>query len=244
MTTPVKLPTKYVAGYIRVSSSRQVAEGDSLEAQQAAIARMVDQRGTMEEWRDYELKYYVDAGRSGKDQNRPQLQKLRRDIEAGKVAVVVVYKLDRITRSLLDFAELWALFKRYGVELVSIRDQFETSGAMGRAMLHIVMVFAQLERELTGERTLSTMLHRASEGLWNFRAPPGYKIGENRKLVIDPEFAPVIKEHFFDAVERLGRSAQSPVTFGNWESWSPSARHGAVGYTGAGLLRSARFKTC
>lgn len=193
-----------VAGYIRVSSARQANEGDSLPAQRAAIHREAERRQQNERWDRYEIEFYEDAGRSGKNQNRPELQRLRDDIEAGRVDEVIAYKLDRITRSISDFADLWDFFSRHDVNLFCIRDNFDTDAAMGRAMLHIVMVFAQLERELTGERTRATMLHRAEQGMWNHRPPYGYRIGEDGKLTIDLEFAQVIQKHFFDAAESLG----------------------------------------
>ena len=100
----------------------------------------------------YELKggnckEYKDKGYSGKNTERPQFQQLMRDIESGLVRKVVVYKLDRISRSILDFANMMELFQQYNVEFVSSTEKFDTSTPMGRAMLNICIVFAQLERE-------------------------------------------------------------------------------------------------
>ena len=100
----------------------------------------------------YELKggnckEYKDKGYSGKNTERPQFQQLMQDIESGLVRKVVVYKLDRISRSILDFANMMELFQRYNVEFVSSTEKFDTSTPMGRAMLNICIVFAQLERE-------------------------------------------------------------------------------------------------
>jgi site-specific DNA recombinase len=150
--------------------------------------------------------YYVEAGKSAKNQNRPKLQELKRDIQAGKIKQVIVWKLDRITRSLLDFAELWALFRKHGVEISSVNEDFDTAGSMGRAMLHIIMVFAQLERELISERTTFVMKDRIERGLSNGGIRWGYQHdkAQNGKLVPDPYWAPIIREHFFDAFERLG----------------------------------------
>lgn len=100
----------------------------------------------------YELKggnckEYKDKGYSGKNTERPQFQQLMRDIESGLVRKVVVYKLDRISRSILDFAKMMDFFQEYEVEFVSSTEKFDTSTPMGRAMLNICIVFAQLERE-------------------------------------------------------------------------------------------------
>ena len=88
-----------IAGYVRVSSQRQATEGDSLTAQQHEIEQEVEFRQRRENWQIGSLEFYVDAGKSAKDQNRPQLQRLKRDIAANKVDIVICFKLDRITRS-------------------------------------------------------------------------------------------------------------------------------------------------
>ena len=105
----------------------------------------------------YELKggnckEYTDEGYSGKNTDRPKFQELVRDIKRGLIAKVVVYKLDRISRSILDFANMMELFQQYNVEFVSSTEKFDTSTPMGRAMLNICIVFAQLERETIQKR--------------------------------------------------------------------------------------------
>ena len=191
-----------VAGYVRVSTQRQNVEGDSLEAQKNAIKRNLDyQFGST-----CEVVFYVEGGKSAKNQNRPELQKLRAYIANGEVNTVICTKLDRITRSILDFAELWEFFNEHEVEFISINERVESSTAMGRAMLAIIMVFAQLEREVTGERTKATMMDRASRGLSNGGCKYGYVSDPNErgKLIPDPEWAEIMKVNFFDALERLG----------------------------------------
>ena len=94
-----------------------------------------------------EAKEYKDKGYSGKNIERPDFQRLLKDIRAGLIRRVIVYKLDRISRSIVDFAKLMELFKQYNVEFVSCTEKFDTSTPMGRAMLNICIVFAQLERE-------------------------------------------------------------------------------------------------
>ena len=112
----------------------------------------------------YELKggnckEYTDKGYSGKNTDRPKFQELVRDIKRGLIAKVVVYKLDRISRSILDFANMMELFQQYNVEFVSSTEKFDTSTPMGRAMLNICIVFAQLERETIQKRVACLHLH-------------------------------------------------------------------------------------
>lgn len=195
-----------IAAYVRVSTQRQATEGDSLEAQQNAINRYLELHFG-QEGIEY-VRLYVEAGKSAKNQKRPQLQKLRADIVKGEIDTVVCFKLDRITRSILDFADLWSFFDMHGVEFISLQERVDSSTAMGKAMLFIIMVFAQLEREMTGERTLATMQDRITRGLWNggyvYRYVPDPD--GSGKLVPDLEWATIIKEKFFDALERLGSS--------------------------------------
>ena len=101
-----------IAAYIRVSSQRQATEGDSLEAQRNEINKYIDHRKTLRGWLVESVEYYVDAGRSAKDQNRPELQRLKRDIADKQIDMVICFKLDRITRSLLDFVDLWRWNRR------------------------------------------------------------------------------------------------------------------------------------
>lgn len=195
-----------VAAYIRVSTQRQKTEGDSLDAQKSEITRYLKGREQTKGWQIETIRYYTEAGRSAKDQNRPQLQKLRAEIAKGEIDTVVCYKLDRITRSILDFADLWEFFAQHGVEFVSLNEDVDSTTSMGKALLMIIMVFAQLEREVTGERTLATMQDRISRGLWNGGYIYGYVPDPNGsgKLVPNPEWALIIKEKFFEALERLG----------------------------------------
>lgn len=195
-----------LAAYLRVSSQRQATEGDSLEAQQHEIIKYIDFKKSQQGWEVESLEFYVDAGRSAKDQNRPQLQRLKRDTAAGQIDLVICFKLDRITRSLLDFVELWTLFNEHRVRVVSLREDFDTTSVMGEAMLKLIMVFAELERKLTAERTIAIMRDRVERKLWNGGHVYGYLSdpAEKGKLVLDPEWAPIIKTHFFEAFLTLG----------------------------------------
>nr|WP_269190105.1 recombinase family protein [Intestinimonas massiliensis (ex Afouda et al. 2020)] len=126
-----------------------------------------------------EVKIYRDKGYSGKNTNRPAFQQLMEDVEAGLIQKIVVYRLDRFSRSISDFGRLWEILKAHNVEFVSINETFDTSTPMGRAMLNIIMVFAQLERETTAERVRDNYYQRAKLGSWpGGPAPYGFSIGK------------------------------------------------------------------
>lgn len=125
-----------------------------------------------------EVQVYTDKGYSGKNTNRPDFQRLMADVEKGAIQKIVVYRLDRFSRSLADFSRLWETLQRHGVEFVSINEKFDTSTPMGRAMLNIIMVFAQLERETTAERVRDNYYQRAKLGSWpGGPAPYGFDLG-------------------------------------------------------------------
>jgi DNA invertase Pin-like site-specific DNA recombinase len=155
--------------------------------------------------RSESLEFYVDAGKSAKDQNRPQLQRLKQDIAAGKIDLVICFKLDRITRSLKDFVDLWALFAEHEVNVISLREKLDTSMPTGEAMVQLIMVFAQLERKMTAERTFSIMRDRADRGLWNGGHVLGYwsRPDDPGKLEIDGEGAAIVRR-IVDLFEELG----------------------------------------
>ncbi len=115
---------------------------------------------------DKDAKIYCDRGYSAKSIKRPALSKLITDIEAGEIDKLYIYRLDRLSRSLLNFSQLWSLMERNGVNLESITENFDTSTPMGRAMLNIVMTFAQLERETTAERVRDNYYYRFGNGSW------------------------------------------------------------------------------
>ncbi len=115
---------------------------------------------------------YIDRGFSGKDTNRPNLTELMNDIRRGKIHRVIVYKLDRISRSILDFSSMMVVFEQYGVEFVSSTERFDTSSPMGRAMLNICIVFAQLERETIQKRVADAYFARSRRGFYMGGAVP------------------------------------------------------------------------
>jgi DNA invertase Pin-like site-specific DNA recombinase len=133
--------------------------------------------------------------------DRPALKRLMADIEAGKIDVVVIYKIDRLTRSLADFSKMVEVFERYGVSFVSVTQQFNTTTSMGRLMLNILLSFAQFEREVTGERIRDKIAASKRKGMWMGGVPPlGYDV-ENRRLVPNEKEAKLIRNIFQRFVE-------------------------------------------
>ena len=125
-----------------------------------------------------DVKVYEDKGYSGKNTNRPAFRRMMEDVEKGLIRKIVVYRLDRFSRSIADFGRLWETLKKHSVEFVSINETFDTSTPMGRAMLNIIMVFAQLERETTAERVRDNYYQRVKLGAWpGGPAPFGFSIG-------------------------------------------------------------------
>ncbi len=148
---------------------------------------------------------YDDPAFSGGNMERPALKRLMADIEAGKIDIVVVYKIDRLTRSLADFSRMVDVFERHGVSFVSVTQQFNTTTSMGRLMLNILLSFAQFEREVTGERIRDKIAASKRKGMWMGGIPPlGYDV-ENRRLVINEKEAKTIR-HIFKRFTELGSS--------------------------------------
>lgn len=184
---------------------------------------------------EYELKgesykAYKDKGYSGKNTDRPAFKELMRDIENGLISKVVVYKLDRISRSIMDFANMMSVFQKYNVEFVSSTEKFDTSTPMGRAMLNICIVFAQLERETIQQRVRDAYHSRSLKGFhMGSRTSYGYKLepttidGVATKMMVeDPETAERVKlmyEMYTDPQTTLGdivkHFADSGLDFGN-----------------------------
>lgn len=158
-----------VAIYVRVSTLHQI-DRDSLPMQkQDLLAYAKIMLGTDD------CVIFEDAGYSGKNTDRPKFQEMMSQIRAGRFTHLLVWKIDRISRNLLDFATMYNELKDLGVVFVSKNEQFDTSTAMGEAMLKIILVFAELERNMTSERVTATMISRANNGLWNGgRVPFGY----------------------------------------------------------------------
>lgn len=164
-----KLDHQKAAIYIRVSTHWQI-DKDSLPLQRSDLANYVQYALDIH---DYEI--FEDAGYSGKNTDRPAFQQMLSRLRTGEFSHLVVWKIDRISRNLLDFASLYAELKKLGITFVSKNEQFDTSNAMGEAMLKIILVFAELERNMTSERVTAVMLSRAAGGQWNGgKIPFGY----------------------------------------------------------------------
>lgn len=140
--------------------------------------------------------HYDDGGFSDGNMNRPSLQRLLKDVEAGKVNMIVVYKIDRLTRSLTDFAKMVDIFDKYHCSFVSVTQNFNTADSMGRLTLNMLLSFAQFEREISGERIRDKVAASKKKGIWMGGCVPyGYE-PIKRKLVIKPDEAKVIKFMF------------------------------------------------
>ncbi|MGH7889501.1 MAG: recombinase family protein [Thermodesulfobacteriota bacterium] len=182
---------KNCAVYTRVSTSMQAEkEYNSCEAQRDKILSYIKSQEKMVFYKEYS-----DPAFTGANIERPALKELLRDIANKKVDIVLAYKIDRLTRSSKDFYSLIDFFEKYGVSFISISECFDTLSASGRLLRNIMLTFAQFERELTGERTRDKMIQRAEKGLWNGKAPFGYKLIE-KKLIIDKKDGSAVKEMF------------------------------------------------
>ena len=140
--------------------------------------------------------HYDDGGFTGGNMDRPALRRLIADIEAGKVDCVVVYKMDRLSRSLLDFSRMMEVFDRQNASFVSVTQQFNTTHSMGRLTLNILLSFAQFEREIIGERTRDKIAAARRKGKWSGGVPIlGYDV-QGSKLVINEEEASQVRAIF------------------------------------------------
>ena len=190
MTKPVVRKLR-CAVYTRKSSEEGLEqEFNSLHAQRESCQAYVASQKA-EGWVAIDDRY-DDGGFSGGNLERPALKRLLADIEEGQVDIVVVYKIDRLSRSLMDFAKLVDVFDRKGVTFVSVTQSFNTTTSMGRLTLNVLLSFAQFEREVIGERIRDKFAASRKKGMWmGGFVPLGYRV-ENRKLVIHkPEAANV-----------------------------------------------------
>lgn len=178
--------------YTRVSTDQGLdQEFNSLDAQREASEAYVKSQAH-EGWTCLK-EQYDDGGFSGGSMERPALQKLLEDVRQRKLDVIVVYKVDRLTRSLADFAKLVELFDAHEVSFVSVTQSFNTTSSMGRLTLNVLLSFAQFEREVTGERIRDKIAASKKKGLWMGGViPHGYRV-EDRKLVVEPSEAADIR---------------------------------------------------
>jgi site-specific DNA recombinase len=187
--------------YTRKSSEEGLEqEFNSLHAQREACEAFIKSQ-RHEGWSSLP-QAYDDGGRSGGNMERPALQQLLGDIREGKVDVVVVYKIDRLTRSLADFAKIVEIFDARGVSFVSVTQQFNTTTSMGRLTLNVLLSFAQFEREVTGERIRDKIAASKKKGMWMGGVPPLGYAAKDRKLVVIAADLPPLRR------ARLGAVAQ------------------------------------
>tara|TARA_R110002073_G_scaffold139076_1_gene288950 strand:+ start:3481 stop:5190 length:1710 start_codon:yes stop_codon:yes gene_type:complete len=191
-----------IAAYLRVSTSKQTEEGESLAAQKAQINQFIRSGGFDVE----SIDYFVDEGRSGKDQNRPELQRLRERVASGFVDLVLCKHLDRLSRSVHDGNDLIDFFTSHGISFMTLDGNGNHQSMDREIMTNMHLSFAQHERRMIQTRTKTAMDHIASEGCWPGKAPFGYVKASDgsRKLTIDSESSEIVKRHFFDAYEDLG----------------------------------------
>ncbi len=196
--------------YTRVSTDEQASkEFNSLAAQRdAAEAFIASQRA--EGWL-LVPDHYDDAGISGATLERPALQRLLRDIEAGRIDIVICYKIDRLSRSLMDFSRLIEVFDANNVTFVSVTQSFSTTTSMGRLTLNILLSFAQFEREVIGERVRDKIAASRARGIWmGGPVPLGYRV-ESRKLLIDEPNAATVRRVFEGFVETRSATRLIPI---------------------------------
>lgn len=190
-----------VAIYIRVSTLDQAREGYSLKMQEQTLREWCKEKGYI----IYDL--YADRGISGKDFNhRPDMLRLMRDAKDGCFNSVVFWALSRFTRSVQDLYNTLDKFQKWGVSMVSYTEAFDTSTPMGRAMIGIVGVFAQLEREITSERVAAAMQMRAAQGKRTCSEILGYDKKGKDSFSVNPQEAEYVKFCFEKYLERKNLS--------------------------------------
>lgn len=209
-TPALPLTTTAVRSRCAVYTRKSTEEGlerefNSLDAQrEAGEAYIASQRA--EGWM-LVPDHYDDGGISGATLERPALQRLLRDIEAGRIDVVVVYKIDRLSRSLMHFTKLVEIFDAHGVTFVSVTQSFSTTSSMGRLTLNILLSFAQFEREVIGERVRDKIAASKARGMWMGGAVPlGYFI-RDRKLIVN-EVEAVTVRRVFEAFVSIGSTTR------------------------------------
>ena len=174
--------------YTRKSSEEGLEQTfNSLDAQREACRSYIESQ-RHEGWRALSTTY-DDGGFSGGTMDRPALTQLLADVEAGRLDTIVVYKVDRLTRSLADFARIVERLEAAGVSFVSVTQQFSTTSSMGRLTLNVLLSFAQFEREVTGERIRDKIAASKRKGMWmGGQVPLGYDL-HDRQLLVNPEEA-------------------------------------------------------
>src|SRR5471032_3269513 len=192
---PIERKVYRCAIYTRKSTEHNLdLEFNSLDAQREACEAYIKSQAH-EGWRLIP-DHYDDGGLSGASLNRPSLQQLLDEVRDGKIDIILVYKVDRLTRSLADFAKLIELFDQRGVSFVSITQSFNTTSSMGRLTLNVLLSFAQFEREVIGERVRDKIAASKRRGLWvGGPVPLGYK-SVAKKISVFEEDAETVRTIF------------------------------------------------
>ncbi|WP_411815985.1 recombinase family protein [Hyphococcus sp. DH-69] len=227
---------KRCAIYTRKSTEEGLDQAfNSLDAQREACeAYIASQRH--EGWKLVKTRF-DDGGLSGGNMDRPALKALLAEIDAGRIDLIVVYKVDRLTRSLADFAKLVERFDAQDVSFVSVTQQFNTSSSMGRLTLNVLLSFAQFEREVTAERIKDKIAASRRKGLWTGGNPPlGYD-NIDKKLVVN-ETEAVIVRSIFDLYLKTG-NVRAIVDHGVKQRWTTKRR--ASGKGGKPLSRGPLY---
>ncbi|MEY3200906.1 MAG: hypothetical protein RIR70_456 [Pseudomonadota bacterium] len=189
----ITVSRKRCAVYCRVSTDERLDQSfNSIDAQREAGQSFIASQRT-EGWIPVG-DHYDDGGYSGGNMDRPALKRLLADIDAGLIDIVVVYKIDRLTRNLADFARMVDVFDQRGVSFSAVTQQINSATSMGRLMLNVLLSFAQFEREVTGERIRDKISASKAKGMWMGGVPPmGYDIVD-RALVINPDEAQRVRQ--------------------------------------------------
>lgn len=241
--------TQRCAVYTRKSSEEGLDQSfNSLDAQREACEAYVKSQ-THEGWRVIKTAY-DDGGFSGGNLERPALKQLLADIAAGQIDVVVVYKIDRLTRSLMDFAKIVDAFDAKSVSFVSVTQAFNTTTSMGRLTLNVLLSFAQFEREVTGERIRDKIAASKAKGMWMGGTPPlGYDGGDHT-LVVNPPEAETVRHIFrryleLGSVYKLRDELKADGIFSKrWTNQRGEAKGGEPFYQGAlfHLLQNRHYR--
>jgi site-specific DNA recombinase len=199
VNAPLLVSPKRCAVYCRVSSDERLDQSfNSLDAQKEAGHAFIKSQvheGWIAVGDDYE-----DGGFSGGNMDRPALKRLMADIQAGRIDIVVVYKIDRLSRSLADFARMVDVFDRHRVSFSAVTQQINSATSMGRLMLNVLLSFAQFEREVTGERIRDKIAASKAKGMWmGGPVPLGYDV-RDRLLVVNDAEAKLVRRIFDDFV--------------------------------------------
>ncbi|WP_079908234.1 recombinase family protein [Paenibacillus sp. 32352] len=215
-TTTINEITRAIAIYLRVSTEEQAQHGTSIDVQKERLIAYCQSQG----WANYKL--YIDDGYTGTKLERPAMQRLIRDIEKGKIHGVIVYKLDRLSRKQKDVLYLLEdVFEKNNVIFKSATEPFDTSTPFGKAMIGVLAVFAQLERDMIVERTVSGRREKVNQGFWpGGRVPFGYSWDkENKQLEIIPEEAQIVREIYKRYI-----TGQSRLQIAEWAASRTKAR--------------------